>query len=65
MSCDDAFPDTEEFGPFTVPFLNNAQHVESGTNNEVNYDYMWTFTDLELNTTDCFVGETIILTPEE
>ena len=63
MSCEDAFPDIEEIGPFLVDFNNGAQHFISGDNNGLSYDYMWVFNELKLNTTDCFFPEVITISP--
>jgi hypothetical protein len=63
ISCEDAFPDIEEIGPFIVPFDNDAQHFESGDNNGVSYDYMWVFKDLKFESPDCFIPEVIEKSP--
>lgn len=63
ISCDNVFPDIDDFGPFTVEFDNGSKHVEMGGQNGVLYDHMWVFQDLELNTTDCFVSDKIELSP--
>ena len=63
ISCEDAFADIEELGPFEIDLYDGAQHNEIGESNGVLFNESWVIKDLDFKSDDCFSPDVIEQSP--
>ena len=63
ISCEDAFTDIEELGPFIIDFYDGAEHHETGENNGVVFNSSWVLKGVKFNSDDCFLPDVINSSP--